>query len=235
MVYVLTSSNSSGTLTNPKPAGTVLARHASVRFPAHELQPLARWRSVLADVAAGDDPHPEASAPRAPQSARSANRETKHSDVSKRLRSEIAAGVYGPGTRLPGESQLVKRFQVSRPTIGRALQDLQTEGLIERRAGSGTYVRSEVQSPVAARLLGLMVPGLGTEMTPEMLCGEFATLARTGDYSLLRGTTRALTGDMDACLKEEEAICRQFIERQVAGVFLAPRDLPEERSEHNVR
>ena len=64
--------------------------------------------------------------------------ECKHREVSRQLLSEIAAGKYGVSGRLPGEDQLVRKFGVSRTTIGRALRDLQTEGIIERRAGSGT-------------------------------------------------------------------------------------------------
>src|SRR6266511_3586305 len=67
--------------------------------------------------------------------------ESKHREVSRQLLSEIAAGKYGPSGRLPGEEQLVRKFGVSRTTIGRALRDLQAEGVMARRAGSGTYVR----------------------------------------------------------------------------------------------
>jgi DNA-binding GntR family transcriptional regulator len=62
----------------------------------------------------------------------------KHRDISRQLLAEIATGKHDPAGRLPSEAQLVKRFGVSRPTVARALRDLQSEGLIERRAGSGT-------------------------------------------------------------------------------------------------
>jgi LacI family transcriptional regulator len=65
----------------------------------------------------------------------------KHRQVSHALRVAIVAGRYAPGARLPSEPQLVRQFGVSRPTVARALLDLHNEGLIERRAGSGTYVR----------------------------------------------------------------------------------------------
>ena len=65
----------------------------------------------------------------------------KHEVVSRELRAEIAAGKYGASGQLPSEAQLVERFSVSRPTVARALRDLQGEGLILRRAGSGTFVK----------------------------------------------------------------------------------------------
>jgi DNA-binding FadR family transcriptional regulator len=62
------------------------------------------------------------------------NSESKHREVSRQLLSDIAAGKYGVSGRLPGEDQLARKFGVSRTTIGRALRDLQAEGVIERRA-----------------------------------------------------------------------------------------------------
>jgi len=40
---------------------------------------------------------------------------------------------------MPSESELVGRFQVSRMTVGRALKELQTEGLVTRVQGVGTF------------------------------------------------------------------------------------------------
>jgi DNA-binding GntR family transcriptional regulator len=62
---------------------------------------------------------------------------SKHSEISRYLETEVASGKYGGGSRLPSEVQLVKQFKVSRPTVARALRDLEAKGMIERRAGSG--------------------------------------------------------------------------------------------------
>ena len=55
----------------------------------------------------------------------------KHDTISQELRAEIACGRYEASGRLPSEAQFVERFGVSRPTIARALRDLQAEGLIQ--------------------------------------------------------------------------------------------------------
>ena len=57
-----------------------------------------------------------------------------------RSRGRSAPGRWKPGDRLPSEAELVRRFGASRITVGRAVRDLQLAGLVERRAGSGTYV-----------------------------------------------------------------------------------------------
>ena len=40
---------------------------------------------------------------------------------------------------MPSEAELVARFRVSRMTVTRALRELQSEGLVERVQGSGTF------------------------------------------------------------------------------------------------
>ena len=69
------------------------------------------------------------------------------------------------------------RFGVSRPTVARALRDLQDRGLVERRVGSDSFVRAA--GPVeVTRQFGLLITGLGTTEIFDIICGELAGLAR---------------------------------------------------------
>jgi GntR family transcriptional regulator len=67
----------------------------------------------------------------------------RHEQVSTWLRDRIESGRYGPDDQLPSESRLVDRFGVSRITVRRALQTLESDGLIYRRQGLGSFVRGE--------------------------------------------------------------------------------------------
>lgn len=58
------------------------------------------------------------------------------------LREGIESGRYKPGTALPTEEELARDYRVSRVTVRRALGELASAGLIERRQGSGTFVRN---------------------------------------------------------------------------------------------
>ena len=115
----------------------------------------------------------------------------------------------------------------ARPTVGRALLDLQQEGLIERRAGSGTYVKggAPAQAAASTRQLGLLIPGLDTTEIFQLICGELASLARVHEYSVLWGGSTHPRQDTDASLEHAEELCQQFIERKVSGVFFAPYEL----------
>lgn len=61
------------------------------------------------------------------------------------LRDDILSGVYPPGAQMPSEIELGERYQVSRITVRRAVQELSEEGLLMRIQGKGTFVISSIQ------------------------------------------------------------------------------------------
>ena len=60
--------------------------------------------------------------------------------VAENIKKLINDGAYPPGTRLPGERELAKKFDVSRVTIREAEIALQALGFIDIKTGSGVYV-----------------------------------------------------------------------------------------------
>jgi GntR family transcriptional repressor for pyruvate dehydrogenase complex len=60
--------------------------------------------------------------------------------VHNRIRRSITEGEYPHGARLPGENDLARQFEVSRPVIREALKRLRAEGLVTSRQGSGSFV-----------------------------------------------------------------------------------------------
>ena len=60
--------------------------------------------------------------------------------LMQRIRGDIERGVYPVGSRIPPEHELEKLYQVSRVTVRRALAELTSEGLLERKQGKGTFV-----------------------------------------------------------------------------------------------
>ncbi len=65
----------------------------------------------------------------------------KHRQISADITRRIAAGRLAEGERLPPEREMAAEYGIAVGTLRRALSDLAEEGLIERRQGSGTYVR----------------------------------------------------------------------------------------------
>ena len=63
------------------------------------------------------------------------------------LLEEITSSQLQPGTKLPSEGQLAKRFQVSRATVRDAVRALVEAGYVIRRRGSGSYVTERRRMP----------------------------------------------------------------------------------------
>jgi DNA-binding FadR family transcriptional regulator len=65
--------------------------------------------------------------------------------ITGQLRQAIREGRYAPGEKLPAERKFASAFGASRATIRTALSRLETEQLVTRRLGAGTFVNSDVQ------------------------------------------------------------------------------------------
>src|SRR5882762_142269 len=127
--------------------------------------------------------------------ARPAQTRPKYQIVLDQLLGDIASGRYQAGQKFPSEAALVTRFGVSRITVGHAVRELQRRGLIDRIAGSGTYVRNT--SPVTEGLVfGLIIPNLGESEIFEPICQAIAAAPGALGHALLwphtdaRNTTR---------------------------------------------
>src|ERR1700736_5447985 len=161
---------------------------------------------------------------------------SRHEQVSRQLRDDLAAGRYGQEGRLPSEAELARRFSVSRPTVARALQSLVEAGLVERRAGFGTFAKPgdvKKHAAPAPRVLALLMPVLRNREIFQVIGGEIASLARVHNYSLIWGGSGKPELDADSYPQHAEELCHQFIERRVSGVFFAPYELLPESDEIN--
>ena len=65
--------------------------------------------------------------------------------ITAQLRQAIVDGGYAHGEKLPAERQLASAFGASRTTIRTALDQLETERLVTRRVGAGTFVNFRAQ------------------------------------------------------------------------------------------
>ena len=62
--------------------------------------------------------------------------------ITSQLRQAILEGRYAPGAKLPAERRFASAFGASRATIRTALSHLETERLVTRRLGAGTFVNA---------------------------------------------------------------------------------------------
>lgn len=156
----------------------------------------------------------------------------KYEQVYASLRHQIAERELLPGQRLPPERQLVEEYGVSRSTITRALNDLASDGFIQRRIGSGSYVIDAFETSQTEDLtLGLLVPGLGKGEIFEPICARIASRSERENYSLLWGHFESAE---ESRLKEEVVrAAERYVEQKVDGVFFEPVELFPQAEEIN--
>ena len=74
--------------------------------------------------------------------------------MRRQIASAIHSGRLVPGHALPSERDLAAQLHLSRMTVRRAVEALVEDRLVERRQGSGTYVRSRPLEQTVDRVLG---------------------------------------------------------------------------------
>jgi len=67
----------------------------------------------------------------------------RYEQIAERLAADIRSGLLAPGERLPSERELARALEVSRASVREALAALQLRGVVETRAGAGTFVTAE--------------------------------------------------------------------------------------------
>lgn len=152
--------------------------------------------------------------------------------IYETIRARIDGGELLPGAKLPTEIQLMQHFAVSRTTVSRALRDLELQGLIRRRRGSGTYVRE--LTPATEHLdLAFFVPWV--ESGSGLPYVEGLIHQRLADLASRRQSTLILKCLAEGATIGERAVnaARALADLRVDGVFYYPAELPGDQMELN--
>lgn len=154
----------------------------------------------------------------------------RYRQIYEDLHSSIKSGDLQPGDRLPSEAELGKIYKTSRITVAKAVNELYLQGLVTRRAGSGT----RVLAPTGAHghLFGALIPDLGQTEIFEPICRGMMQSPASKAHSLLWGH---FIGGPSQQEKEAESLCHRYIAQKVSGVFFAPLEFSPKRDVINRR
>ena len=132
-----------------------------------------------------------------------------------------------PGQRLPSTRDLARRFDVHANTVSAAYRELERDGWLEFKHGSGVFVRAT--RPTAPH---------SSELTVDQLIGELAARARKvgASHSLLRSRLRrwlALQPPSRWMIIEPDAELRKIVAYEMTQVLTLPVEgcVPEDCAE----
>ena len=117
---------------------------------------------------------------------------TKYSQIYTDLLANITTERLARGARLPSETELMTRYDASRGTVRKAIEQLQERGFAQKIHGKGTFVLSS--SPIEFQLGGIVsfqetYPSLGNDVSTEVV--EFEHFPLEGALTCLLYTSRA--------------------------------------------
>jgi len=141
--------------------------------------------------------------------------EPRYLTIYNHLKNQIMTGELKSDEQLPTEFQLAKSYDVSRITSKRALTELESQGLIYRKQGSGSFVQPHEQ-PAPNRQFLLVLP--------------FPTNAGLGDYA--SGVSAAANAQQYQAVTMDTTSFAQLsmaeLRQNYAGVIYLPQDLYQE-------
>jgi GntR family transcriptional regulator, arabinose operon transcriptional repressor len=155
----------------------------------------------------------------------------KHRQIYEHIHAAILRGEYGPGDRVPTDVQWMRKFKTSRPTVARAMRDLESAGLLQRRRGAPSIVPAPPQ--LHTRPLGLLIPRLDKMGVFGPICNEIACAAQRRGFHLLWADMSETDGGDRA--EPVRKFCRQCVTQKVAGVFFVPVDQMPAMEDINLR
>lgn len=144
----------------------------------------------------------------------------KHERLREHLVNEIIAGRLEPGGALPSEHHLVKTLGIARTTVRQAMASLESDGLIRRVQGKGTYVEPDVKEKLRQDhdVFALVVPETRAGFYPSLLYGFDAAAGEMHHQTLVCNT--------DNNVDKQGNIILQLLDKKVGGVAINPTSLP---------
>jgi GntR family transcriptional regulator, arabinose operon transcriptional repressor len=137
---------------------------------------------------------------------------SKHHLISSWIKSEVQAGTIKPGDKLPSESELCERFDVSRSAVRQALANLVHEGWLESRKGIGTFVMGRRGSESGD--IALVCYFAASYIFPGIVTAFERTAQNNGFHMIFNQS--------ESELEKERQILRKLGEKGVGGIALVP-------------
>lgn len=148
-----------------------------------------------------------------------AKMKTKYSTVRSYIKNRLLDGTFQPNEKIESESELMKRFGVSRHTVRLAIGDLVTEGWLYREQGVGTFcadrsVGEEKRKSELIKKIAIITTYISDYIFPSIIRGAEAKLREKGYQVSLFSTNNNH--------ENERTILEEILSQKFNGVIVEP-------------
>lgn len=141
--------------------------------------------------------------------------------VYESVLAQIQRGEFDDSEKIPSESALMRRFGVSRATVGRVMQELVHANIVERRKGSGSFLTPTARN--ATGKIAILAPGYSRVEIMKPIADAARAAAEAMGYEVLLKTVDSL--DPNVYASQTRSHARSIVAGKVAGVVLEPLEL----------
>ena len=137
----------------------------------------------------------------------------RYKEIKLTLKELIAQ--MSDGDRLPSRSILSKQLDSSRVTVDKAIRELEEEGILTSRFGSGTYVSHKLEGMVVnARNWCLIVPDIREDI--------YAKLASSVENEARKWNTNVILCNSENSAENQDRYIKRLIVSGTDGFIIVP-------------
>lgn len=146
------------------------------------------------------------------------NKKANYKIIYDSLKNDILNGTLTYGSMLPSEKSVADKYFLSRPTVSKAYNLLQDEGLIKKTRGFGSQVVYKSLKDIYT--IGLLLPGAGESEIFSIITDQLLQLSKKGKFNCLWEGATANNAEIRSSLIE--SVCKLYIDKEVDGVLFSP-------------
>lgn len=140
----------------------------------------------------------------------------KYEEILKSIKEQLDRGNLKAGDKIESEHQLCDRFGVSRQTVRHAISVLEQDGIVERRRGSGTYIKASVN--IEEKGKKTMMVAVMTTYVDEYI---FSAIIKGIEHELSRAGYGMQVSFTNNTVEKERFILKNILEKGMVDGLIA--------------
>jgi DNA-binding LacI/PurR family transcriptional regulator len=139
-------------------------------------------------------------------------KEALHKKIKKYILRKIKTGELKPGEQIPTEKELVEKFNTSRTTVRKALDELTVENYIYRKRKIGSFVNEDIKN---SKNIGLILSYISDYLSGETMVGIEQVLREHGYTPIVEF--------MNENIELNKKKVKELLKRDLKGLIAIPR------------